>query len=157
MVYRPVIMKQLLASNLLGRFVVPLFRPAAATEVFDRFSPTFGRRSYHIDLRDEDEVTPDFDRREDAENCYVFVHMPGLNKGDVKSKVVGRRYSWLTIEGDKVQEGYMRIKYKDDFDIPEFIKGSGTIVGEMNDGELTITLPKLKEGESNEDFEVEIN
>nr|GEV14701.1 hypothetical protein [Tanacetum cinerariifolium] len=73
--------------------------------------------------------------------------MPELNKGDVKSKIEGHRYYRLTIEGHRMQEDFECIKYKDNFNIPEYINGSGTIVGKMEDGELAITLPKMKEGE----------
>ncbi|GKB40342.1 replication protein A 70 kDa DNA-binding subunit B [Tanacetum coccineum] len=122
----------------------------------DRFSPPFGRRGYHTeyDVRDETEtIKPICERREEDENCYLFLHMPGLNKGDVKSKIEGLRYYRLTIEGHKMQEDYKCIKYKDSFNI----NGSGTIVGKMEDGELTITLPKMKEGEEGNECRLEIN
>nr|GEV14702.1 hypothetical protein [Tanacetum cinerariifolium] len=118
--------------------------PSNPPKGFDRL------RSYHTeyDVRDEKEtIKPICERREDDENCYLLVHMPELNKGGVKSKIVGPRYYRLTIEGHKMQEDFECIKYKDSFNIPEYINGSGTIVGKMEDGELAITLPKMKEGE----------
>ncbi|GJT05330.1 23.6 kDa heat shock protein, mitochondrial [Tanacetum coccineum] len=87
------------------------------------------RRSSHTksDVGDE-EITPVCDMHEDDENRYLSIHMPRLNKGDVKSKIKDKH-----------------ISCSGGFSIPEYVKGSG-ILGEMKDGEWTITLPKLKEG-----------
>ena len=125
--------------------------------VFDQFSPTFGRRSYYVNVREDKVLYASCERKEDDENCYLIIPMPGFNKGNLKSYVQCAGSPNLNIDGEVVQEDYQRINYECSFDLPKHINLSG-IVADMDDGELTVTLPKLKNGEERIDkFEVKIN
>ncbi|PWA82036.1 hypothetical protein CTI12_AA182840 [Artemisia annua] len=142
----PVVLKQLIVSNLSSRLAAP-FRPAAVTDVaFDRFSTTF-RRAYGIKRLSliPKTRTPHSSKTEDAEQICLSVHMPGLEKEEVKATVKNEEYYMMHVQG-KVMYNFESKHYIKKITLPNDINMNG-ITAEMNDGLLRVTLPKLKQEE----------
>lgn len=113
---------------------------------FDRFSTTF-RRAYcikRVSLIPKTR-TPHSSKTEDAEHICLSVHMPELEKEDVKATVRNDEYYMMHVQG-KVMYNFDSTKYSRKFGVPEDTNMNG-ITAEMNDGLFRVTLPKLKQEE----------
>lgn len=86
-------------------------------------------------------------KREDAENIYLYVDMPGIDEVDVEATVEGLGDSnCLCIKGEALEKDYECEcrNYIDSFDLPKNIKTTA-IKAYMQNGVLNLTLPKVKE------------
>lgn len=125
---------------------------------FNKLFNSFG--SGESDSSDEYENAvwmPLTDIKEDRENFYVLLDLPGISKDDVK---VGYNDGQLTVSGERKQEkeskdskyhGVERVfgRYYRTFALPQKVK-EDRIEAEFKDGQLTITVPKAEEAKPKE-------
>ena len=129
---------------------------------FNKLFNSFGKRfgSGESDSSDEYENAvwmPLTDIKEDRDNFYVLLDLPGISKDDVR---VGYNDGQLTISGERKQEKeskeskYHRVervfgRYYRTFTLPQKVK-EDRIEAEFKDGQLTITVPKAEEAKPKE-------
>lgn len=143
---------------------VPRRRGDFFSEMFDPFSPT---RSLSQVLNLMDQMTespffagtrgglrPGWDAKETEDSLNFRIDMPGLGKEDVKVAV---EQNTLIIKGEGRKEGddeeSVR-RYTSRIDLPEKIYKTNEIKAEMKNGVLKVTLPKVKEEERTDVFQV---
>lgn len=141
------------------------------TEVFDPFSPTRSL-SQVLNLMDSFMENPflsatrgsgvgsglrrGWDARETEDALHLRVDMPGLGKEDVKVSV---EQSTLTIKGEGgKEEGDEESgrRYMSRIDLPEKLYSTDQIRAEMKNGVLKVTVPKVKEDERSDVFNVNV-
>lgn len=129
---------------------------------FNRLFNVFGKRFgfSESDTKDEYENAvwmPLTDIKEDKDNYYVMLDLPGVSKDDVK---VSYSDSQLSISGERKQEKeekdakYHRVervygRYYRSFTLPSKVKDD-KIEAEFKDGQLKITVPKAEEAKPKE-------
>ncbi|KAL2489657.1 23.6 kDa heat shock protein [Forsythia ovata] len=98
-----------------------------------------------------------WDVREDNEALYLRVDMPGLDKDQVKVLV---EQNTLVIKGEGEKESgdqeYGR-RYSSRLDLPPNLYKLDEIKAEMKNGVLKVVVPKVKEEERKDVFQVDIN
>lgn len=127
-------------------------------KLFNIFSKRFGFSD--SDLKDEYENAvwmPLTDIKEDKDNYYVMLDLPGVSKDDVK---VSYADGQLSISGERKQEKedkdtkYHRVeriygRYYRSFTLPQKVKDD-KIEAVFKDGQLSITVPKAEEAKPKE-------
>lgn len=129
---------------------------------FNRLFNVFGKRFgfSESDTKDEYENAvwmPLTDIKEDKDNYYVMLDLPGVSKDDVK---VSYSDGQLSISGERKQEKeekdakYHRVervygRYYRSFTLPSKVKDD-KIEAEFKDGQLKITVPKAEEAKPKE-------
>lgn len=127
-------------------------------KLFDSFGKRFGTRE--SDSPDEYENAvwmPLTDIKEDKDNYYLMLDLPGISKGDVK---VGYNNGQLSVSGERKQEKeskdsrFHRVervfgRYYRTFTLPQKVK-EDKIEAEFKDGQLAITVPKVEEAKPKE-------
>ena len=97
------------------------------------------------------------DIKEDKENYFVMLDLPGISKNDVK---VSYADGQLSISGERKQEKesndskFHRVertygRYYRSFTLPQQVK-EDKIEAEFKDGQLTVTVPKAEEAKPKE-------
>jgi HSP20 family protein len=82
--------------------------------------------------------------REDKDNYYVDVDIPGVKKDEIKLNL-NRNVLSLSTEIKEEKEGnYRRTSYSQSYSLPENID-QDKIKAELEDGVLKVTLPKAEE------------
>ncbi|CAH9086447.1 unnamed protein product [Cuscuta europaea] len=102
-----------------------------------------------------------WDVREDENALYIKMDMPGLDKGDVKVSV---EENTLLIKGELAEEeakkndgeDYGRRRYSTRLDIPPNLYKLDSIKAEMKNGVLKVAVPKVKQEERKDVFQVNI-
>lgn len=98
-----------------------------------------------------------WDVKEDNDTLYIRLDMPGLGKEDVKVSV---EESTLIIkgEGEKLSEEdeESKRKYTSRLDLPPKLYKLDSIKAEMKNGVLKVVVPKVKEEEKKDVFQVNI-
>ncbi|XP_057462073.1 small heat shock protein, chloroplastic-like isoform X2 [Actinidia eriantha] len=145
--------------------------PSFFSDVFDPFSPT---RSLSQVLNLMDQLLEDpflsasrgigsraaprrgWNVKEDNDALYLRIEMPGLDKGHVKISV---EQNTLVIkgEGDKESEDdEFALRYSSRIDLPPNLYKIDQIKAEMKNGVLKIVVPKVKEEERKDVFQVPV-
>lgn len=129
---------------------------------FNKLFNIFGKRFGFSDADTKDEYEnavwmPLTDIKEDKDNYYVMLDLPGVSKDDVK---VSYSDGQLSISGERKQEKedkdakYHRVervygKYYRSFTLPLKVK-EDKIEAVFKDGQLSITVPKAEEAKPKE-------
>jgi HSP20 family protein len=129
---------------------------------FNKLFNSFGKRLSigESDFLDEYENAvwmPLTDIKEDKDNYYVMLDLPGVSKDDVK---VSYSNGQLSVSGERKQEKetkdskFQRVervfgRYYRSFTLPQKIK-EDKIEAEFKDGQLNITVPKAEEAKPKE-------
>ncbi|KAL6503834.1 Heat shock 22 kDa protein, mitochondrial [Orobanche gracilis] len=101
-------------------------------------------------------IRRNWDARETSDGLYLRVDMPGLGKEDVRVSV---EQNTLTIRGEvkkesEDDEGGRR--YSSRIDLPERLYKTDDIKAEMKNGVLKVFVPKIKEEERTDVFQVNV-
>ncbi|XP_010053470.2 small heat shock protein, chloroplastic isoform X1 [Eucalyptus grandis] len=139
--------------------------------VFDPFSPTRSL-SQVLNLMDQFMESPflaasrgmgaagsrrGWDVKEDDSALYLRMDMPGLSREDVKVSV---EQNTLTIKGEGEKESEEEEesgrRYSSRLDLPPNLYKLGEIKAEMKNGVLKVVVPKVKEEERKDVFQVNI-
>ncbi|NWF89140.1 MAG: Hsp20/alpha crystallin family protein [Ignavibacteriaceae bacterium] len=127
-------------------------------KLFNAFGKRFGVSDSGADSEYENAVwMPLTDIKEDKDNYFVMLDLPGVSKEDVK---VSYADGQLSISGERKQEKetkdskYHRVeraygKYYRSFTLPQQVK-EDKIEAEFKDGQLTVTVPKAEEAKPKE-------
>ncbi|KAG4188543.1 hypothetical protein ERO13_A08G170900v2 [Gossypium hirsutum] len=123
--------------------------PRFFSDVFDPFSPT---RSLSQER---------WDMREDNNALYIRIEMPGLSKEDVKISVEQNTLiirgeggkDWEDEEEEEVGGG---IRYSSRLDLPPTMYKVDEIKAEMKNGVLKVVVPKVKEEERKDVYQVTV-
>lgn len=123
---------------------------------FNKLFNVFGRRIGSLEANGNDEYEnavwmPLTDIKEDKNNYYVMLDLPGIAKGDVK---VSYSDGQLSISGERKQEKedkdskFHRVertygRYYRSFTLPQQVQ-EDKIEAEFKDGQLTVTVPKAE-------------
>ena len=117
-------------------------------EDFDRFfDEAFGsflRGGRLSGLADSQAFTPRADLFEDKENVFVRLELPGVKKEELKIELENRV---LTISGERrngSKEEAESFAFNSSFSVPDGVQ-SDRIKARLEDGILTVTLPKAEE------------
>ncbi|KAJ6841223.1 putative 24.1 kDa heat shock protein, mitochondrial [Iris pallida] len=98
-----------------------------------------------------------WDAREDADALHLRIDMPGLGKEHVK---VSAEQNTLIIRGEGEKEGEGEEgggrRYSSRIDLPEGMYKMDAIKAEMKNGVLKVSVPKVKQEERKDVFEVQI-
>ncbi|KAK3434591.1 hypothetical protein EUGRSUZ_D02073 [Eucalyptus grandis] len=141
-------------------------------DVFDPFSPTRSL-SQVLNLMDQFMESPflaasrgmgaagsrrGWDVKEDDSALYLRMDMPGLSREDVKVSV---EQNTLTIKGEgekesEEEEEESGRRYSSRLDLPPNLYKLGEIKAEMKNGVLKVVVPKVKEEERKDVFQVKI-
>ncbi|KDO65492.1 hypothetical protein CISIN_1g028463mg [Citrus sinensis] len=135
--------------------------------VFDPFSPTRSL-SQVLNFMDQMTESPFFsgtrgglrrgwDAKETDDALNLSIDMPGLGKEDVR---VSLEQNTLVIrgEGGKEGEGEESVRrYTSRIDLPEKLYRTDQIKAEMKNGVLKVTVPKVKEEERADVFQVKVD
>lgn len=129
---------------------------------FNKLFNLFGKRFGFSDVDTKDEYEnavwmPLTDIKEDKDNYYVMLDLPGVSKDDVK---VSYSDGQLSISGERKQEKedkdakYHRVervygRYYRSFTLPLKVK-EDKIEAVFKDGQLSITVPKAEEAKPKE-------
>jgi HSP20 family protein len=129
---------------------------------FNKLFNIFGKRIGTGDSDSEDEYEnavwmPLTDIKEDKDNYFVMLDLPGVAKNDVK---VSYADGQLSISGERKQEKenkdskYHRVervygRYYRSFTLPQQVK-EDKIEAEFKDGQLTVKVPKAEEAKPKE-------
>lgn len=129
---------------------------------FNRLFNSFGKRlgigeSDFLDEYENAVWMPLTDIKEDKDNYYVMLDLPGVSKDDVK---VSYSNGQLSVSGERKQEKeardskFQRVervfgRYYRSFTLPQKIK-EDKIEAEFKDGQLNITVPKSEEAKPKE-------
>jgi HSP20 family protein len=129
---------------------------------FNKLFNVFGRRIGSLEGNGSDEYEnavwmPLTDIKEDNDNYYVMLDLPGVAKPDVK---VSYADGQLSISGERKQEKetkeskFHRVertygRYYRSFTLPQQVK-EDKIEAEFKDGQLTVTVPKAEEAKPKE-------
>jgi HSP20 family protein len=124
---------------------------------FSKLFNVFGKRIGFSESDSKDEYDnavwmPLTDIKEDKDNYFVMLDLPGVAKDDVK---VSYADGQLSVSGERKQEKeskdskFHRVervygRYYRSFSLPQTVK-EGKIEAEFKDGQLTITVPKAEE------------
>ncbi|RAL44477.1 unnamed protein product [Cuscuta campestris] len=102
-----------------------------------------------------------WDVKEDDNALYINMDMPGLGKGDVKVWV---EENTLMIKGEEAGkeakedgEEYARRRYSTRLDIPANLYKLDAIKAEMKNGVLKVAVPKVKQEERKDVFQVNVD
>lgn len=128
-------------------------------KMFNSFGDRFGlTKSKETDAEYENAVwMPLTDIYEDKDKFTLKIDLPGIKKEDVKISYTNGN---LNISGERVQESENKDakchrmeksygKYFRSFSLPELIQAD-KINAEFNNGQLTITVPKVEEAKPKE-------
>ncbi|KAK3434590.1 hypothetical protein EUGRSUZ_D02073 [Eucalyptus grandis] len=146
--------------------------PGLFSDVFDPFSPTRSL-SQVLNLMDQFMESPflaasrgmgaagsrrGWDVKEDDSALYLRMDMPGLSREDVKVSV---EQNTLTIKGEgekesEEEEEESGRRYSSRLDLPPNLYKLGEIKAEMKNGVLKVVVPKVKEEERKDVFQVKI-
>ncbi|KAF8379239.1 hypothetical protein HHK36_028671 [Tetracentron sinense] len=143
------------------------FPPSLFPDVFDPFSSTRSL-SQVLNLMDQFMENPflsaprgmgagsrrGWDAKEDETALFLRIDMPGLEKKDVKVSV---EQNTLIIrgEGEKESEDEESVRrYTSRIDLPEKLYSTDQIKAEMKNGVLKVVVPKVKEDERKNVFQV---
>lgn len=145
--------------------------PICSTDVFDPFSTTRSL-SQVLNLMDQFMENPflaasrgvgaagsrrGWDVKEDEDALYLRMDMPGLSREDVKVSV---EQNTLTIKGEgekeSEEEEQSGRRYSSRLDLPPNLYKLGEIKAEMKNGVLKVAVPKVKEEERKDVFQVKI-
>ncbi|KAL3743269.1 hypothetical protein ACJRO7_018558 [Eucalyptus globulus] len=145
--------------------------PGLFSDVFDPFSPTRSL-SQVLNLMDQFMESPflaasrgmgaagsrrGWDVKEDDSALYLRMDMPGLSREDVKVSV---EQNTLTIKGEGEKESESEEesgrRYSSRLDLPPNLYKLGEIKAEMKNGVLKVVVPKVKEEERKDVFQVNI-
>lgn len=135
--------------------------------MFDPFSPTRSL-SQVLNFMDQMTESPFFsgrrgglrrgwDAKETDDALNLSIDMPGLGKEDVR---VSLEQNTLVIrgEGGKEGEGEESVRrYTSRIDLPEKLYRTDQIKAEMKNGVLKVTVPKVKEEERADVFQVKVD
>lgn len=135
--------------------------------MFDPFSPT---RSLNQMLNLVDQlmdiggpVSPavsqrrGWDVKEDNESLHLRMDMPGVDKKDVKISVENNTLI-IKGEGEKDSDEEERVRrYSSRLDLPQKLYKVNEIKAEMKNGVLKIKVPKVKEEERKDVYEVKVD
>lgn len=94
--------------------------------------------------------------KEDNDALFLRMDMPGLGKEDVKVSV---EQNTLIIKGEGEEESEdeeSRRRYSSRLDLPQNLYKLGEIKAEMKNGVLRVVVPKAKEEERKDVFQVNI-
>lgn len=135
--------------------------------MFDPFSPT---RSLSQVLNFMDQMTENpffsgtrgglrrgWDAKETDDALNLSIDMPGLGKEDVR---VSLEQNTLVIRGEGGKEGEDEEsvrRYTSRIDLPEKLYRTDQIKAEMKNGVLKVTVPKVKEEERADVFQVKVD
>ncbi|XP_057456889.1 heat shock 22 kDa protein, mitochondrial-like isoform X2 [Lotus japonicus] len=99
-----------------------------------------------------------WDARETEDALLLRVNMPGLGKEDVKIAV---EQNTLTIRGEGPKESEEEVggglRYTSRIDLPDKLYKIDQIKAEMKNGVLKVTVPKMKEEERSDVFNVTVD
>ncbi|KAF3681145.1 Heat shock 22 kDa protein, mitochondrial [Capsicum annuum] len=145
--------------------------PSFFSDVFDPFSPPRSVRQL-LNMMDQmidspfvaaprsmGAVVPSrrgWDVREDADALYIKMDMPGLDKDNVKVAV---EQNTLIIKGEGEKESEdeeYRRRYSTRLEIPQKLYKLDGIKAEMKNGVLKVAVPKVKEEERKDVFNVQV-
>ncbi|CAH9086449.1 unnamed protein product [Cuscuta europaea] len=150
--------------------------PGAFSDSFDPFSPprSVSQLLNMMDQLLENPLASSFgafgptaaprrgwDVREDENALYIKMDMPGLDKGDVKVSV---EENTLLIKGELAEEeakkndgeDYGRRRYSTRLEIPPNLYKLDSIKAEMKNGVLKVAVPKVKQEERKDVFQVNV-
>jgi HSP20 family protein len=129
---------------------------------FSKLFNVFGRRFGVSDSEPKDEYEnavwmPLTDIKEDKDNYFLMLDLPGVSRGDVK---VSYADGQLSISGERKQEKeskdstFHRVeraygRYYRSFTLPQQVR-EDKIEAEFKDGQLTVTVPKIEEAKPKE-------
>lgn len=129
---------------------------------FNKLFNVFGKRFGYLESDSKDEYEnavwmPLTDIKEDKDNYFVMLDLPGVSKDDVK---VSYADGQLSISGERKQEKedkdskFHRVervygRYYRSFTLPQQV-GEDKIGAEFKDGQLTVTVPKAEEAKPKE-------
>lgn len=129
---------------------------------FNKLFNSFGKRlgigeSDSLDEYENAVWMPLTDIKEDKDNYFVMLDLPGISKDDVK---VSYSNGQLSVSGERKQEKetkdskFQRVervfgRYYRSFTLPQKVK-EDKIEAEFKDGQLTITVPKAEEAKPEE-------
>lgn len=129
---------------------------------FNKLFNSFGKRlgigeSDSLDEYENAVWMPLTDIKEDKDNYFVMLDLPGISKDDVK---VSYSNGQLSVSGERKQEKetkdskFQRVervfgRYYRSFTLPQKVK-EDKIEAEFKDGQLTITVPKAEEAKPKE-------
>ncbi|KAI5328487.1 PREDICTED: small [Prunus dulcis] len=136
--------------------------PTFFSDVFDPFSPTRSL-SQVLNMMDQFTENPFFagsrrgwDVKENEEALFLRMDMPGLDKEDVKISV---EQNTLVVKGEdkdsEDEEGGGR-RFSSRLDLPPNLYKLDSIRAEMKNGVLKLAIPKVKEDERKDVFEVKV-
>lgn len=101
-----------------------------------------------------------WEAKEDSDALHLRIDMPGLGKEHVK---VSAEQNTLIIKGEGEGEGEKESeeveagrRYSSRIDLPEGLYKMGEIKAEMKNGVLKVTVPKVKQEERKDVFQVQI-
>ncbi|XP_059642707.1 small heat shock protein, chloroplastic-like isoform X2 [Cornus florida] len=145
--------------------------PGFFSDVFDPLSPTRSL-SQMLNLMDQMMENPflaasrgmgagagsrrGWDVREDADALHLRMDMPGLSKEDVKISV---EQNTLIIKGEgekESEEDEYGPRYSSRLDLPPDLYKPEEIKAEMKNGVLKVAVPKVKEEERTDVFQVKV-
>ena len=134
--------------------------PSIFSDGFDPFSPTrslsqvLNLMDRMMDLPASARTAPrrGWDAREDADGLHLRIDMPGLGKEHVK--VSAESGGTLVIRGEEEESGR---SYNSRINLPENVFRLDGIKAEMKNGVLKVTVPKVKEEERKDVYQVQID
>ncbi|KAB2018106.1 hypothetical protein ERO13_D08G189200v2 [Gossypium hirsutum] len=145
--------------------------PRFFSDVFDPFSPTRSL-SQVLNLMDQFTDHPllstpslssrkGWDMREDNNALYIRIEMPGLSKEDVKISVeqntlIIRGEGGKDWEGEEEEEEGGGRRYSSRLDLPPTMYKVDEIKAEMKNGVLKVVVPKVKEDERKDVYQVTV-
>lgn len=86
---------------------------------------------------------PRTDLYEDEEHFFVTVELPGVKKSDIRVELVEGLLEIGASLSQETSDGRKNIPLKRSIPLPDQV-GSGEISAKLEDGLLTVTLPKLE-------------
>ncbi|KAL6526930.1 Heat shock 22 kDa protein, mitochondrial [Orobanche gracilis] len=101
-------------------------------------------------------IRRNWDARETSDGLHLRVDMPGLGKEDVRVSV---EQNTLTIRGEvkkESEEDEGGRRYSSRIDLPERLYKTNDIKAEMKNGVLKVFVPKIKEEERTDVFQVNV-
>lgn len=84
------------------------------------------------------------DIHEDANNYYAQFELPGVKKEDIKIELHDRMLSVVAEKRQKTAEGEQSFSLSRSVSVPDGVNSEG-IAAKLEDGMLTVTLPKLEQ------------